>query len=316
MTTPVSSGGWTSWFTAHLGLKFFSVAAAITLYAVVHGTEEAQRTIDLEVVALLPSDKADRMLTSETPEQVKVTIRGNRTLLYGLKRDDFEAVQVDLRTSFPGYYAFEPQQFDLPAGLQVVQVTPPGFSLRWAKRRSKVVSLSPSVVGQPATGHRIGGLRAEPETITLHGPEAALRAIKAAEIQPVDVTGLQAGTHTRRATLDGLAPYVTSDADARIRLHVEVEPILQQRRLRRLEVTVLGGASATTVRPRTVDVIVTGPADRVADVSSDQLVPTVDLAGAVGPGATSARVQVSGLPAGVELVRVEPSEVFVATRRR
>ncbi len=53
--------------TENLNLKLISVLFALILYSVVHGSQEAQRSIRLNVVALLPQTP-NRVLMTNLPE--------------------------------------------------------------------------------------------------------------------------------------------------------------------------------------------------------------------------------------------------------
>src|SRR6202035_3482348 len=83
--------------TENLNLKLLSLAFALVLYSLVHGSHEAQRSMLLSVVALTPPDTSNRVLTTPIPAQIRVTFLGPRTILDDQHADDIGNVQLDLR---------------------------------------------------------------------------------------------------------------------------------------------------------------------------------------------------------------------------
>src|SRR5580693_5490474 len=82
--------------TENLNLKLLSLAFALALYGWVHGSQEAQRSLLLGVIALTPPENSNRELVTPIPAQIRVTVRGPRQTLDDLHSDDIQ-VQLDLR---------------------------------------------------------------------------------------------------------------------------------------------------------------------------------------------------------------------------
>ena len=55
----------------NLNLKLLSFAFALLLYAWVHGSQEAQRSLLLGVVALTPDEGSNRELVTAVPAQIR-----------------------------------------------------------------------------------------------------------------------------------------------------------------------------------------------------------------------------------------------------
>src|SRR5271165_57525 len=87
---------WTSFLTENVNLKLLSLAFALALYSMVHGSQEAQRSLLLSVVALTPPQTSNRELVTPIPAEIRVTVRGARQTLDDLHADDIQ-VQLDLR---------------------------------------------------------------------------------------------------------------------------------------------------------------------------------------------------------------------------
>src|SRR5579872_1052954 len=135
--------------TENLNLKLLSLAFALVLYSVVHGSQEAQRTMRLDIVALLPATP-NRVLTTTIPEKINVTVRGPRTSLDDLNADDLN-VQLDLRTGNESRVVFDPSMIPVPPGLKVEQIDPPAIELAWEDVVVSDVPVQVGVVGTPAS---------------------------------------------------------------------------------------------------------------------------------------------------------------------
>ena len=81
MTTPAKKSFLMRALTEHIGLKLVALVASVGLFVIVRGTEDAQISISVDVVALLPPPSTERMLVSEIPDEIRVTLRGSRSVL-------------------------------------------------------------------------------------------------------------------------------------------------------------------------------------------------------------------------------------------
>src|SRR5689334_177890 len=115
----------------NLGLKLLSFAFALGLYAFVHSAQDAQRTLNVDVVATPPPESAHRVLLTPLPPFVRVTVRGPRSILDELKADDLGTFQLDLRSGKVDRIDFDPTSVHFPPGVRPEQVDPPSLSLRW-----------------------------------------------------------------------------------------------------------------------------------------------------------------------------------------
>src|ERR1700722_4182705 len=82
--------------TENLNLKLLSFAFALVLYSLVHGSQDAQRSLRLNLEALLPA-APDRVLMTTLPDKIVVTVRGPKSAVDELNADDMGSVQLDLR---------------------------------------------------------------------------------------------------------------------------------------------------------------------------------------------------------------------------
>src|SRR5688500_15244501 len=103
--------------TDNFGLKVFAIMVAVGLYGLVRGAEDATTNVPVSVVALLPPPSSNKMLVSELPDEVQLTLHGSRSQINQIVRDGLDPIQIDLREERGSYYTFDPNAFELPAGV-------------------------------------------------------------------------------------------------------------------------------------------------------------------------------------------------------
>lgn len=300
-------------FTDNVGIKIVALITAIALFSLVRGAEDAQRPVFVDVVPLLPPPSSNKILVSDIPDQVRLTLRGSRSLLNSLRREDLE-VQVDLRDTRKEYYYFDPNAFDIPAGLQVVQVAPATIPLTWAAKVERRLPIVARFAGTPGRhlAVRLSSVEVEPSTVLVRGPENEVSSRTNVETGPIVLNDLGRGRHERRVPLERPPPHATYVDEIAVRVAFEIVPETSERVLHEVEVSIVGGNVRAQVRPDRVDVVVQGPPDAVQAVDPRRVIPFVSVESlAPAGGAVSIPVQVRGVPEGVEVLRVDPAEVFV-----
>ncbi len=296
--------------TENIGLKILALAAAIALFVIVRGGENAQISVAVNVVALLPPASTHKMLVSEIPDQVRVTLRGSRSVLNAIRRDRLRSIQMDLQSAEGHFYYFEQDAFDLPAGVNIVQIAPSAVPLRWVNRANASLPVAPVLEGEVAPGNVVADTRVEPTTVQISGPATEVNRLEEVRTAPVDIGDWTAGQQRRRAPLAPLPEHVSYVDTPQVDVIVDIEEEVASRTLSNLEVAVVG-ASDVSVRPPQVNVRIQGPRTRIESLSPHRIVPFVDVT-TLEPthGAQPVPVELRGVPAGVEAT-AEPSEVLV-----
>jgi YbbR domain-containing protein len=301
---------WTRIITNNLGLKLLALALSVMLFSLVHSDVDAQRSMFIDVVALLPAASADRMLVSELPTQVKVTLRGSRSRLSDLSRDDFSPIQLDLREGTSGNYYFRPDDVDVAGGLHVIAIEPATVPLSWAPTGRKQVNVHARVEGKLDEHSRLRGAAvARPTEVTVRGPKTALADLSTVSTDVVSLTDMRPGRHTRRVALAPLPKLVTYEGEAFVEVQVDVDPVVSERVLRRLEVAVLGAAAAT-LRPDRIAVTLRGSQEVLSEIEPEQVVPYIELQEGLANTWLAHDIKLRGVPESLEVVRVVPANVL------
>jgi hypothetical protein len=283
--------------TENLNLKLLSLAFALVIYSLVHGSQEAQRPMLLSVVALTPPDSSNRVLTTPIPAQIRVTYRGPRAILDELHTDDVGNVQLDLRGGNETRIQLDASTIPVPPGLQVEQACfsmgdrcVPEIPLVWEDVIVRDVRVEVGVVGTPAAGFMVKGApMAEPTVVRAHGPKSEALVLQRARADAFDVTGLTEGKYTRQLAIDRPVGRVTFDVPS-VAASVEIGREVSERPFTKVPVAILGRTSAKA-QPAEVDVRLTCPAEVVRAMRPEQLVPRVQILSATEHGSDALPVE-------------------------
>lgn len=297
-------------------LKVLSIVASLALFSLVRGAEDAQRSVFVDVVVVLPTSATGRILLSDIPDRVRVTLRGSRALLNSIRRDDIPPIQVVLDDPQARIFYLDPERIEIPAGVEITQIAPATIPLQWAERTQRTLPVRPTIEGHPGEGLMLSGeLHVRPQAVTVSGPLPEISPLDHVTTDPIALTGLGAGRHERRVPLMRLPPHAEYDGDGMANVVLELAPQIAERSLPRLEVAVVGG-DARELRPSRVRVRLRGTPATLDAMDAMQVVPYVDVSELDSDrGAQSVPVRVRGIPEGVELIDVEPADVLAAPAR-
>ena len=298
------------------GLKLLSLGFAIALFSLVRSEEDAQRSVYVDVVALLPPKTSDKILVSPLPARVKVTLRGSRSRLAALERDNVTPVQMDLRDPGKQFFYFDPSSLGVTGPFTVVSVEPASVQLTWRVRAARSMNVDAKLVGAPAAGYVVQRpIAVTPKTVEVAGPREEVELMNTLQTEEINVEGLSAGVHERRARLPPLPGNLAYAAQNMVSARIEVVPEISERTFSGLEVAVIGPGDLT-LRPSVVQVTLRGPAPILAGLAPDQVVPVVmPSSNLVGSSVESIEVKVRGLPETCSIVRITPSSVLARHAR-
>jgi len=268
------------WFrgavTENLNLKLLSLAFALVLYSLVHGSQDWRRSVRVSVDVRVPPDTADRVLVTKIPPEVRVTLRGPQSVLEDLKADEIGSVQLDIHEGTETHVNFTPQMFHLPAGVKIEQIEPAYLDLVYEERVVRDLPVQVGVVGTPAAGFVVKGAPvADPTMVRVRGPKSEVMVLQHARADAFDVTGLSEGKYTRSLALDH-PPSGTSFEIASVAVTLEIAREVAERPFTKVPVAVVGVTKAKT-QPSEVDVRLTCPPEILRGLRVEQIVPRVQV---------------------------------------
>lgn len=300
--------------TENIGLKLLALAASIGLFVIVRGTTDEPGVVDVDVVALPPPPDSPRMLISQVPTKVRVTLRGSESVLESVRREGLPDIQIDLRDPNQHFYTFDADQIEVRAGLSVEHIAPPSIPLTWVDRADSRPPVIPTLEGELPDGLSVVSRSVEPRRIHIRGAAPEIERLSELRTTPIDISELGAGSHDEAVSLAPLPPHVEYVDTPSVTVRIVIEEEEGVRTFRELDVTVVGAADAST-RPERVSVVVSGPRARVDALDPIRFVPYVDATTVdLTRGAIPVPVHVRGVPDGLRAV-AEPGEVLLVPPR-
>jgi YbbR domain-containing protein len=311
---PSESGVVRRWIRGALfentGLKFLSLVLAVTVFLLVNTDKDREITVRVGVRYDMPADK---VLTSEQLDEVKVTLKGPWRRLRQFDERELGRIELDLRNSPTGDVAITHDMIaNLPPGLEVLSINPRSVRVAFDRKVEKAVEVSSSVAGRPQHGYVVAEIKSTPPTIKVKGGEkllAALTTLKTAEVS------LEGRTDSFEQLAEVVVPDgVSIDPTQRITVQVRIVEELVTKKIPNTTIAIRGDADPTKwqLSPAVVDITLTG-AVLAVEKAREQLQPVVKLT-AADTKARDVDIVVDGLPPGVG-VRINPERVRVTPVR-
>jgi YbbR domain-containing protein len=294
------------------GLKVLSVLIAAMLWLAVGGEQVVERSLRSPLE--LQNKPEGLEIVGDAPSTVDVRVTGASSAVGALSAGDVVTV-LDTGSARAGRRLFHlgPELVRVPFGVEVTQVGPATIALQFERQVTKTIPVTPAIDGKPAPGYFIERVVVDPTDVEVVGPDSALRRLKHADTEPVDLNG---ATATVRETVNIGLP----DSTARLstlrtaRVTVDIAPVRSERTFEAVPVrmTNLRGALSARAAPANATVTVRGADDVLRNLSTDDIEASVDLSG-LGPGPYTLAVRTtSRRPLG--FVRVTPDQVRIVIR--
>jgi len=277
--------------TENLNLKLISFAFALVLYSLVHGGQDARRSIVVDLEANLPSEHSDRVLISSIPRSVRIDVRGSNQTIDNLRANSV-SVLIDLQQGAPQRITFEPKMVQLQDGLKVEieQFEPAYIDLKWEQRITRDVPIQVSVVGTAADGFVVkGSLVAEPKSAKVRGPHSEVMVLQHIRADAFDVRGLTEGTYPRQLALEKISRLRIEPTSVIVTAEFTRE--VSERLFPKIPVVIVGPAKGKTT-PAEVDVRIVCPPDIVRSLRPEQIVPQAEVTSKEPAGSQTANVNV------------------------
>jgi len=170
------------------GYKLLSFLIAVVLWLYI--TEEKNYEVSVNIPIIYTGISDNLILTGGVPDATSVKMLGNRTAIYSfLNRKP--AFTVDLAGTEPGSILFRlnPEELHPPPFLKITKVNPYELNLLVEKVVSKVVKITPLVIGIPAKGYRVSHTIVNPHSVSVWGAESNINRLQELLTTPVDISG-------------------------------------------------------------------------------------------------------------------------------
>ena len=177
-----------SFITKNLGWKLLSLALASLLWIALVRDPELATTVAVPVLYRgMPSDLE---LSGELVDRVRLEVRGPASLLTPEKLAD-AAVILDLgEIDHPGdrTYTIQSSNVSLPVGVTFSRAMPAQIRLHFERRISRLVPVRVRIANPPPDGYRIVSQRADPEALSVVGPQSNVEQVSFVDTDSIDLS--------------------------------------------------------------------------------------------------------------------------------
>jgi YbbR domain-containing protein len=263
--------------TENMNLKLLSFAFALVIYSLVHGGQDARRSVVVDLEAILPPESSDRVLVSSIPQSVRIFARGSNQTIDNLRASSVSVV-IDLSQTAITHVTFDPKMVRLPEGVnvEIEQFDPAFIDIKWEQRVVRDVPVQVSVVGTPADGFVVkGALVAEPKAVKVRGPQSEVMVLQHVRADAFDVRGLTEGSYPRQLAIERPSPRLRIDPTSAI-VTAEITREVSERVFNKIPVVVVGPAKGKAT-PAEVDIRLVCPPDIVRSLRPEQIVAQVEV---------------------------------------
>jgi YbbR domain-containing protein len=260
-----------------MNLKLLSFAFALVIYSLVHGGQDARRSVVVDLEVILPPESSDRVLVSSIPQSVRIFARGSNQTIDNLRASSVSVV-IDLSQNAPTHVTFDQKMVRLPEGVnvEIEQFDPAFIDLKWEQRVVRDVPVQVSVVGTPADGFMVkGALVAEPKAVKVRGPQSEVMVLQHVRADAFDVRGLTEGSYPRQLAIERPSPRLRIDPTSAI-VTAEITREVSERQFNKIPVVVVGPAKGKAT-PAEVDIRLVCPPDIVRSLRPEQIVAQVEV---------------------------------------
>lgn len=302
-------------FVENKGLKLLALLITLGLFVAVRAQEKVQRWVDVEVEVVYPNEKAGLVLTNKPINNVRVHIRGRRSIVNDIKNESSHLVKMDLsnrsKTGMSTFF-FEPEMFNFD-GVEVVDINPEAISIRTEKLESRRLPVKIKTVGRLKEGTKFEKKPTiDPETVLATGPSSVIRSVTSLSTQEVGIDSIDVGPYAEEV------PLIPVDGLLYARDKFKVEFKVVQRRIQRMLTglmvkTPAAADKAMKVIPSQVAVSLTGPQLSLDRLDPSMISPIVEVEvegdQLAKPGKYQVPVKIEGLPEDIEVKTTVPSLV-------
>lgn len=178
--------------------------------------------------------------------------------------------------------------------------------------RGKQVTVIVQTAGQPADGYTVTSRVANPQTVTVDGPDDVIQSMIAVNTRPVDIQNATA-TVQESVEIADLPPNVSvidpSGGEVAVQVGITQEGVRQELAGQTITHINLGAGLGVEIQPSETTVVVNGSDEALSALQSGDITVQVDLEG-LGPGTYTLPLKVL-VAQGLEWVSSSPSEVTV-----
>ena len=243
---------------------------------------KAEEIVTTTVFATVKPVIGSKMIVTRIyPEEIKVTLAGNRRILGQLETETHD-IATDLRTENETKVVrieLKASNFLFPEGAQVIKVEPKFVNIEIDSLIQKVFDVDALLEGEAAPNYNLAEIQTFPSRLRLTGPKKALENITVLKTEPIHIGGLSTSF---MQTVRISEPYVSFKGAELIKVFVTINKSKVEKHFKGLPIRVLqpvGPPNNVTVKPALVDITVSGSNLDFQGIAKDSFIPYVEVSG-------------------------------------
>jgi len=198
-------------------------------------------------------------------------------------------------------------QIPLPKGISILKINPDSITAKVENEIKKKLPVNISLIGKPAKGFMVVGVKANPMSVILRGSEDTLSQMDKISTKPINIKGLS-GSFKKEVALDLVENLKLVDSSKIILANVFIEEQLTTKTFDNIPVQGDGSLYIYRITPPVITIKVKGPVNMIEKLyGSNGVQVYVDLKG-LKPGVYNKRATIT-LPVKTTLIDAKP-EIF------
>lgn len=287
-------------------------AGGLWAWVVVQQASERQFEVEINYHEI----PEEHVLGENTDREVRVTLRGSKTLINTIEAEDL-GVDVNLSGLSSGVERIQilPWHVHNPEGTEVVEINPRSIQVILLERVTKTVEVRPGLTGEKKEGYSYD-INVEPDTALVAGPKTKIEDLTELYLTRLDLP--KAGEPAIEASVEAVLPRgmeLEYPEDNTFFVSLEVHEKRVERVINDVPVKILDteDTSGLKLEPRVIDVKVEGSSKLLDDLEPTDITATVTLPDDFGKTRLS-KINLA-VPEGVELTPEARKEKSVLIER-
>ena len=238
-------------------LRFVSLGLAIVLWYFVGGEDIVNKNIMVPVEIInLPRDL---VISNQFKKEIEVSVSGPRSLVLDMGNRAISR-HVDLANATPGTLVLENTNdvINVPRGVKVLRIQPKSVILSLDKMIQKQFVVNPVTEGTLAPDFILKGIRMEPDSISITGPQTVLSQFEVLRTKAIGIAGLRESTQIQiPLELDPVIIDLIGATTVTADLEIAVETV--HKKISAIPIEVVKDGISQRVTPSTVSITIALP---------------------------------------------------------
>lgn len=258
-------------------LKLLAIAIAFAIWLAIVGENQIIKdftvTLDFDL-------SEETILTGSRPTQVTVRLRGPESIIRRIDAFDL-AAEIDLSNESPGDISVDLHPTDVtgvPPNAIVELIDPNRIDLTITRRLKRLLEVVPTIVGQPAEGFTFYGVKVNPETLEVSGPESIVSALDHLRTAAISIQGASTSFSVTTDAVPASAEVrILNSTDLEARIEIDENPV--EVTFEEVPVVLNGQEYEVLILPPTTIVTLSGPPTLLARIDPARLSCIADVTG-------------------------------------